>query len=74
MIVDKFSKYVILEPVFESVMAKDTADILIRRVISEHGVPTRVISDRGPQFTSEVWKKVLEGFGTNIALAATHHP
>ena len=73
-IVDKFSKYVILEPVYESVTAKDTADILIRRVISEHGVPARVISDRGPQFTSEVWRKVLEGFGTNIALAATHHP
>ena len=53
-IVAKFSKYMILEPVYESVMAKDTADILIRRVISEHGVPTRVISDRGPQFTSEV--------------------
>ena len=73
-IVDKFSKYVILELVYESVTAKDTADIFIRRVISEHGVPTRVISDRGPQFTAEVWKKVFEGFGTNIALAATHYP
>ena len=73
-IVDKFSKYVILEPVHETVTAKDTADILIKRVISEHGVPARVISDRGPQFISEVWKKVLEGFGSNIALAATHHP
>ena len=73
-IVDKFSKYVLLEPVHETITAKDTADILIKRVISEHGVPARVISDRGPQFTSEVWKKVLEGFGSNIALAATHHP
>ena len=73
-IIDKFSKYVILEAVQETVTAKDTANIFIRRVISEHGVPARVISDRGPQFTTDLWKTILTTIGTSIALATTHYP
>ena len=72
--VDKFSKYTILEPVFEEISAQDTAEILIRRVVAEFGVPAKVISERGPQFTATVWKEVLNTLGSNIALAATHHP
>ena len=51
-IVDKFSKYTILEGVPESIDARMTARILIKRVISVWGVPAVVISDRGPQFTA----------------------
>ena len=73
-VVDKFSKYIILEAVHETINSQETAEILIRRIISKHGVPVRVISDRGPQFTAGLWKNILASFGSNIALASTHHP
>ena len=73
-IVDKFTKYVILEPCPLEVDAIQTAEIVIRRVIAEYGVPAVVISDRGPQFAAEVWSKIMNGLGTKVALAATHHP
>ena len=73
-IVDKFSKYVILEGVAETVTAKDTAEILLRRVIACFGVPEVVISDRGPQFSSELWQRMLENLGSKAALATSHHP
>ena len=55
-IIDKFTKYVILEAVHETVTAEQTAEIFIRRVISNFGIPTLVISDRGPQFAAKLWK------------------
>ena len=53
-IVDKFSKYVLLEPCPMEIDASQIASIFIRRVVGEHGVPAVVISDRGPQFAAAV--------------------
>ena len=72
--VDKFSKYVCLEPCTAEIDAKQTAEIFQKRIIAEHGVPQVVISDRGPQFASQVWKYILTIMGSKVALAATHHP
>ena len=72
--VDKFSKYVCLEPCSAELSARETARIFLRRVVAEHGVPQVVISDRGPQFASQVWEQLLKSLGTRVALAASHHP
>ena len=73
-IVDKFSKYVLFESVPETVTAEQTADIFVRRVVSQFGVPESVISDRGPQFVAEVWQRALKLLGSQSSLAAAHHP
>ena len=73
-IVDKFTKYVLLEPCTDEISSADTAEILHRRVLCEYGTPNMVISDRGPQFASLVWKELLKRWGSRVALAATHHP
>ena len=73
-IVDKFSKYTILEGVPESIDAQKTAQIFIKRVVSVWGVPAVVISDRGPQFSSQLWRNVLKSLGSHAALATSHHP
>ena len=73
-IVDKFSKYIILESVPATVDAEQTADILMKRMITQFGIPEKVITDRGPQFAANLWQKVLTFLGSKPALAATHHP
>ena len=73
-IVDKFSKYVLLEPVSRTVDAEETAEVFMRRVVGQFGVPSVVISDRGPQFTSRLWQALLKSMGARSALAASHHP
>ena len=72
--VDKFSKYVCLEPCAAEISAVQMTGILQRRVIRDFGVPWVVISDRGPQFSAEVWKYLLQSRGASVALASTHHP
>ena len=73
-IVDKFSKYIILESVPETITAEQTADIFMKRVVSQFGVPEVVISDRGPQFAADLWTRALKLMGSRAALATPHHP
>ncbi|KAK1795631.1 hypothetical protein P4O66_001125 [Electrophorus voltai] len=37
----------------------ETADILSGQIFRQFGLPEDIISDRGPQFTSPVWKELL---------------
>ena len=43
-------------------------------MIATFGVPVRVISDRGPQFTATLWHQILERMGVQVAHASSHHP
>ena len=72
--VDKFSKFVLLQDVPEACDAKMVADIFLKRVVSTFGVPVKVISDRGPQFTAQLWHQILENLGIQVAHATSHHP
>lgn len=39
-----------------------------------HGVPISIISDRGPQFTSHLWRAVQIELGTRVELSTAFHP
>ena len=71
--VDKFSKYTLLEGVPETITSEQLAKIFIRRVIAEHGVPSMVVSDRGPQFVAKMWDAVLRIMGAKASLTTAHH-
>ena len=73
-LVDKFSRFVFLQGCHLTVTAQETAEIFLRQVISILGVPSKVILDRGPQFTSALWQQLLNLLGAKVSLAASHHP
>ena len=41
--------------------------------VSRFGIPVTVTSDRGAQFTSEVWRKALTQLGINISATKSYH-
>ena len=47
-IIDKFSKYTLLQSVPEACDSRLLVDIFLQRVVAEFGVPIQIISDRGP--------------------------
>ena len=51
-LVDKFSRFTFLQGCYVSITARETAEIFLKRIVPILGMPTKVISDRGPQFSS----------------------
>ena len=73
-VVDQFSKEVEFIPCTKSVSALDTAKLYLRHVWKHHGLPTGIVSDRGPQFTSQVMKDICKRLGIQPWLSTAYHP
>jgi hypothetical protein len=52
-IVNRFSKMIHLIPTTTSLSSAELAEIYKKEVWRHHGIPRRIISDRGPQFASK---------------------
>jgi transposase InsO family protein len=39
-----------------------------------HGIPKKIISDRGTQFTSHFWQQLHEALGTHLKFSSAYHP
>src|SRR3954466_2176873 len=44
------------------------------RIVCLHGIPSKVVSDRGTQFTSKFWRQLHETLGTRLEFSTTLHP
>lgn len=72
-IVDLFSKYVVVKPI-----RKSTARITIDRIktdwFTKFGVPEILISDNGPQLISKMFTEFLDEYGVTHWPTAVYHP
>ncbi|GJV00523.1 reverse transcriptase domain-containing protein [Tanacetum coccineum] len=48
--------------------------LYIKEIVSRHGVPISIISDRDSYFTSRFWLLMQNAFGTQINISMTYHP
>jgi hypothetical protein len=39
-----------------------------------HGIPEAIFSNRDTKFTSNFWRGLFKGFGTNLNFSMTYHP
>lgn len=53
--------------------AKQTVEIVFRRVVREQGLPLTIVSDRDSRFTSRVWSELWELCGTKLGIATAYH-
>ncbi|XP_056132867.1 uncharacterized protein LOC130109929 [Lampris incognitus] len=73
-VVDRFSKGVHLVALPKLPSASETADLLMSHVFRLHGLPKDILSDRGPQFVSRVWRAFCKGLGASVSLSSGYHP
>ena len=73
-IVDRFTKRTLLEPVNDTLTAEGAARVLVDRVIRNHGVPKRIVSDRGPQFNSSFMRETCRALGIGMNMSTAFHP
>ncbi|WVZ89131.1 LOW QUALITY PROTEIN: hypothetical protein U9M48_035578 [Paspalum notatum var. saurae] len=50
------------------------AELYISRIVCLHGVPKRIISDRGSQFTSRFWEQLHNSLDTKLRFSIAYHP
>ena len=68
---DCYSKYTILIP-SSNHTANTVSEALLRHVIPYFGTPRRLLSDRGREFISAIWTKLLRSLGIQQRLQLTH--
>ena len=73
-VVDRFSKEVKFIPCTKSVSVLDTAKLYLCHVWKHHGLPTGIVSDRGPQFALQVMKDICKRLGIQPWLSTAYHP
>jgi len=54
-------------------MAK-LAELYVREVVRLHAVPTSIVSNKDPRFTSRFWQSLQAALGTQVRMSFTYHP
>ena len=71
-IIDCFSKYLILVPLWDHT-APSVSKALYERVIGYFGCPRRILSDRGTEFKRKIWDELMNLLGVHV-LTSTYYP
>ncbi|WVZ87535.1 hypothetical protein U9M48_034158, partial [Paspalum notatum var. saurae] len=73
-IIDRFTKSAHFIPVKTSYTAATYAELYIARIVSLHGVPVTITSDRGSVFVSRFWEQLQKSLGTKLIHSSAYHP
>jgi hypothetical protein len=73
-IVDRLTKSALFLPVKMTDPVDKLAKIYVNEVVRLHGVPTSIVSDRDPRFTSRLWPSIQHALGTNLSISTAFHP
>jgi hypothetical protein len=49
-------------------------ELYMSRIMCLHGVPKKIVSDRGSQFTSKFWENLHESMDTKLNFSSAYHP
>ncbi|KAD5803435.1 hypothetical protein E3N88_14795 [Mikania micrantha] len=73
-IVDRLTKSAHFLPIKETDKLDKLTRIFLKEVVTRHGVPISIISDRDSRFTSHFWKSLHKALGTRLDMSTAYHP
>ncbi|KAD3336850.1 hypothetical protein E3N88_32369 [Mikania micrantha] len=73
-VVDRLTKTAHFLPIREDYKMDKLAKIYMNEIVSRHGVPISIISDRDSRFTSRFWQTLQEALGTKLKLSTAYYP
>jgi hypothetical protein len=73
-IIDRLTKIAHFLPVRVKYTVATYAELYIARILSLHGVPKTIVSDRGLQFVSKFWEELHKALDTKLLHSSTYHP
>ena len=72
-IIDRFTKIVWLKATTTNVSSEGIAKIYRDDIWKLHGIPRKILSDRGPQFTSKFMEEFTKALGTKRQLSTAYY-
>jgi hypothetical protein len=73
-IVDRLTKVAYFIPVKTTYSGPQLAELYMLRIVCLHGVPKKIVSDRGIQFTSKFLERLHETLDTQLHFSFAYHP
>jgi transposase InsO family protein len=73
-VVDSVIKKAHFFPTVTPITAARTARLYVQNVWRHHGLPRRIVSDRGPQFVAEFTRELYRLLGIKLAATTAYHP
>ena len=72
-IVDRFTKYLIVVLFKETYTAEQLGHFLLARLVRDHRVLIMIITDRDKLFTSNYWKTISAAMETKLKMSIVYH-
>jgi len=73
-IVDRLTKSAHFIPINITFPVSHLAEIYIQDIVKLHGVPSSIVSDKDPRFTSRFWNSLQDALGSKLRLSLAYHP
>jgi transposase InsO family protein len=73
-IVDRLTKvahFIVVETTYSR---PQLAELYMSRIVCLHGVPKKIMSDRGTQFASKFWERLHETMDTQLHFSSSYQP
>lgn len=71
---DRLTKSAHFIPINITYSMERLAEIYIKEIVKLHGIPSSIVSDRDPRFTSKFWQGLQSALGTNLRMSSAYHP
>jgi transposase InsO family protein len=73
-VVDRLSKYAHFILLAHPYTAEMVARVFFTEIVRLHGIPTSIVSDRDPVFTSAYWQALFRAIGSKLHMSSAFHP
>jgi hypothetical protein len=73
-IIDRLTNVAHFIPVKTTFEGATLARIYFKEIVRLHGIPRKIVSNRGTQFTSKFWMSLQQAMGTKLDFSTAYHP
>jgi hypothetical protein len=73
-IVDQLTKVAHFIPIKTTYSGPQLAELYVSRIVCLHGVPKKIMPDRGTQFTSRFWERLHKALDTQLRFSSAYQP
>jgi hypothetical protein len=73
-VVDRFSKAAHFIPLSHPYTATTVARVFFSKIVRLHGIPSSIVSDRDPVFTSSFWRELFRLAAVRLQFTSAFHP